>query len=672
MLKSVYPFIMSLFSRMELLSQLREQVPTRILRSYNTTCSQIEEISNSDILLQRQTIMLISHRRKYSKNTFNEHILKQLTTYQYPDDPFNVFSSLQVQTFSYLLEYLWDSQENIVKNMKLISTLPNFKYLCNIGFPIIFGFFTNQYLCDKAADFYISASKNINVDNKISLFRVFFSLDHIQGFSNSLFRESIWNYYPNFPGTGFLVDKIMVTSQYFLGLLPEPHLRILRSFYDEEDQILLWTILIFDLIAPQIQLQYYSSPLCILKCKDLDIDEIVEGLHIRAKTGAVVCKITPQDLEQSQNSLCPIYVKDGTGATIKTILTLFDVHELLNMPLMFPAHLQCVSDVNQKILVDSHFAFFTKFMVDTEEKGHFPPIFFKEHQFTNNINQYTKIWSTMKKEIADPVEFLLGYQRNSKYSVVFSNGKNQELKDNAIQMETERLLVQGSNFERLMEMMMIRDIMFSWKNRAASYLNLFSRGQAFIDSDIPKTIKEVLNTPASGELRFWKFIKYLSLAEAVAFSNIQSDIEKIETIFSKLIYHNRSVQMDPPNNSTHSIFLSLSFTLTSIKKENSFFERVVVMQHLFETIENLADVNDTDKKEQLTIFFIAVFDVKWILRTAIYMNSTVFNGSFEDLIPQPFHHQWSQFVPSLLSMITEDRELLAKFMSMSTTPLIKF
>lgn len=656
---------------MERLSKLRELVPVGFLKTYNITGQQIDEIINSDIIQQRNTIMMIASQRKYNKISYMEHIVKELSTYAVPRDPFEVFSPLQVQTFSYLLEFLWDQREEIVKKIKLISTQANFQYISLVCFPIIFGYFSNEYLCERAADFYIKACEYIALPEIIKLVKIFFSLDHVYSFSDQLFRETIWRFYPNFPDIEFIADKILLHSIKLLRLLPEAHLRFLRHFYTEGNQQNLWQVIISVLLCPQIHLQFYSSPLSILKLSTFNIDELVEVLLQKGEK-EILIPIKLENMQNSLNNTAPFYIKDGAGAALRSVLTVFDVHELMTLPLMFPAHMHCVSDVNAKIQVDPHFAFVSRFFIDYNLEDHLPPLFFDYFIPKKPADELTKIWNLIRNEIPDPIDFLLN---DRKILGKFSNlHANTELINTALEIETERLEFQGSNFERILEMMQLRNLIYGWKIRGAHYLRFFSRGLAFADQNIPRNLQEAIDGVAVGESRFWRVIQYFSSAELFAFSNINIDISKMESRFKNLIERERTSGVEIPQLAAHNLISKISFLVTSVDPRSSFLQRVVVLNFVLDAIQQLTNciksTDITERKNLFTVFIISIFDITWILKTSIYLHSTLFNGPISWVVPDEFHQNWGQFIPSLLSMLTKDKELLSKFLLLSTTPMI--
>ena len=684
---------------MERLSLLRKYVPTRTASKIDRLLKNIEDISQNSLIQKRDISILFASKREYEVKEYGAYTQTILSKEAEIKDPYLIFSPLQVQTFSYLLEFLHDNLNELLKNIGRLTELLSFKYLSWVGIPAIFGFFSNSDHCYNASNFYIKASLSLNPNDFTELCSVFFSIDCVNTFSKLLFEHIFVHKYLKNQSIEELEENIFDYSAKLLIYLPETHLSIIRQIQTKWDKNEVWRFLVFALILPQFKIQYLTSPYSHKKIKNkFNIKAFVDKINSTTNENKIKIYINEELISHSLLELPPQTIKVGELFSQKTILTLFDVKAFFTLPIIFPAHLQCISDFILNTKVDQTVPFYVKYFIDRSVPEDsiflFPQLssnimsFSKSEEFdmkdTNDKErELSRRWALLKKELSDPVAFLLNIDTNkdeishhNRYIKAFQGEDGKELKQTAVNKEIERFEKAQYHFEKLLLYKQNFDIVSQWDQRTNEYLNMVSHYFALtlIKENKPEPVR-------AGTVVFWKYIILLSMHEKELCADYSKQLKKLEKSFKKLL---QSLKNEFTNGLSIKIPISLKYflydltgLLSILNNEASMFDRYCIISSFISKANQFApslvsgDQDDEgckfEKISYLLHFCIVIYDAIWVLRAAVFFNKHVFGSKHSQICPFDEAENWNQFFTSLLNLLSRDPELLKNFTSLVTS-----
>lgn len=588
---------------------------------------------------------------------------------------FSLFSPLQVQTFSFLLEFLHEKLDIFADNIVFVSKMPAFRYLSVVGFPALFGFFSNEDLCLTAAKFYIKVSKLLQPDLFKEFVSPFFATDVVSVFSDIVFKNFFMKNTMKRLITKDQTRKIFSICEKNLKFLPETHLMLIRHLLKTWGKNQTWQLIASAILIPQLKIQILEFPYA--RARDIVIfqEKLIETIERTAKDSNI-CDISPASIAQSMSSGIPSPVHEGEPFSQATILTLFDLRILLSLPVIFPAHLQCVNellsdDENQAI------PFFAKFFIEKIIPLQEIPLFFppKERRITESDPELSRKWSKIRSQLQDPVNFLIFFNVNENMNfpnalakVAFKGERGKDLVKFGIEKEIERYEKACECFEKMLTYRIILDSMYIWKARSLKYTGIISRIIAFKNYMSRKG-----ELPSVADTNFWINVLFLSDREHQYTAPYQQQLLEQEKAFYKLIDSLKVkfiTGLGPLSDSANLCVLKLSALMSLVNESSTLYDRYVVITSFMEKAFELSTgmLNHKSRSESTTLvihYFIVIYDAIWMYRTAVFMQKFLFGSQNAVICPFEVLEQWNHFFTAFLNLISTDEKLLSDFTQIS-------
>ena len=663
---------------MEKLSFLRQHVPTRTSKRISKINANIDELSRTILINHRSTTIFFASKVKFTAKGFRTCQSQMLHSSEAPKDSFSMFgvSLLQVQTFSFLLEFLHGNLCEFANNILFISKMPAFSYLAAVGFPALFGFFSNEDLCESAANFYIQASNVLVTEVFSELVAPFFSTDIVFNFSKIVFNDFFWENYIKQAPLETLALKLFTVSEKSLKFLPETHLKLIRCILRKWGKDETWMILVQTLIIPQFRLNCLTSPYARAQAEFVDFEKLAHEIEKCAKEGNT-CNISMKSISHSVAAGIPTPPHEGEPFSQTTILTLFDIRALLSLPIIFPAHLQCINELDVSAEVGQFVPFFVKFFIDRIVPIPEFPLFFapKEAESVINDPELGRKWTKIRSELSDPVGFLLSSNDNMIYPnartrLAFSGERGKDLINFGIEKEIERYEKASFYFEKLLTYGIIIDSLSVCEENSASYISAIAKAATYNFRMHGKG--EVLNII---ETNFWNALILLSEHEQQYIEPFIQQLVGQENVFKELLDTLKlkfTSGLGTFSSSATLYMWKLSGLLNVVNESSSLFDRYTVISTFMERADELSMgisnlESRLDRVALVLHFFVVIYDARWMYRTAVLLQKYIFGSQNAAFCPFALSEQWSHFFTAFLNLISFNEKLLADFTQISVS-----
>ena len=260
---------------------------------------------------------------------------------------------------------------------------------------------------------------------------------------------------------------------------------------------------------------------------------------------------------------------------------------------------------------------------------------------------------------------------NKHVLMAFSGDDGEELWNFAVQSEIEKLEKAAFYFEKLISDRILADSILIREERASEYLNLVS-----LAASINPTFQTNPVTPQVGTLVFWKYLQKLSVHEKELIAPYLNDVTALDLRFQNLLYqmkNNFSNGMNLRTKSLENFVWYMTDLLTLINKNSTIFDLYIILSAFMTKIEILVQSfpEDEEKSKLDKISFIlhfctVVYDAKWLLKTAVFLQRHMFGSKKCYICPYWAAEQWNQFFTAFLNLISNDPVLLKSFTLLST------
>lgn len=607
---------------------LLEHVPLRLTRHNESSAKTNEEMS---AYIARRMRFITNMNRSFFLNKFypklQDHTKDDIEESDITD-PFTMFSPLETQSFSFLLEFVYGSLNKIAESFHGIARLSIFPHIAFNVVPSLFGHFSNEYFCQKASLFYTQLLSVINVEQFQQVVALFFNIPSILPFTKSIFNLIfLKNYQRRIPVDSY-GRAIMQSIKPNLHLLPETHIQILREMIKKWSQSDIYKFIINIILIPQIKI------LKVYHC--IDIHFSISILNDVLQRLDVPSPITLNDLSIAQGVLFPNH-----GNNIKLIITLYEIRGVLFLPLIYPAHLQNIIDLLNKPNLQINVPFLVKLQVPIPRNPS-PKLFFEEV----DVCQSPKIWEQMKKSLPNPIEYLLNEKSQYKEAIVY---------------EIYQLRKQGLQFEQLLSKFQLSSDLKSSIVKLDDYYNKLS----------------LYSTVAFGKSGFWKSLLELSEAENQFKISSREPLIQCECLFGKLIENMRNKGFERLNRTVRRKLTSTTSILIGIEHDAPLLHRFMALTEFLQDIESAAIciagspespwvILDSEGKAMRAV--ITAANPLWIISTTSFLQKHGFGDhNFCDACPEILLERWRRFTISFLNMLSEDPTLLSLYTPIAFT-----
>jgi len=684
-------------SVLELNSFLGQYIPFSVSKRINMVCDELEKISFETSMVCRQISLIFANRRFIKQDTAKNILKSAIISISDPEDPFALFSPQEIQSISYLIEFFYSNLDVFAKAISLFVNSQYYPYISSVLLPSLFNYYTTEEAAVFASSFYVFASYEMAALPFTLFSGPFMASSMVFCFADRLFCSVFSANENETPTCDELCLRIINFASKSLHLLPEPQLNLIRHLIQTWSLKDVWLYLIHALLIPQIRIRVITSPINYSNLKTIKLDDIDKNLNYMSVNGKITCMISNVDQSSLITSIPKTFIKNGMSFHLRMTLSIFDIRTLFLIPLIFPAHLQSLCDFIKETDIPLTTVFSLRVFMSNPRLQKLPsPLVFGIPRLTYTKNQELgSMWERLNERSQryqwDTVKTLTKKERtgDSLFDSVVSSSYLGELVSYGICLETEKLYKNAIDFEDLMTKCLERDCFSNWKTICKTYLDLVSAASVYNENPkIEKTnSQKILNTiyenvyswPDLGYSRMWLALLYFNSAESIIISAEKAFIKNLENRFQKLLDKLKDEYTSGIHWTSKTLenkMWKLSGIILKVDSASSFLSRYISLFSFVEGIERLASAlpgtNISEKVRYLIHFCIVVYDARWTLKTALFLQAVAFGDErFTSICSEAVQEMWKRFTVTFFHLISKDNSLLNDYANLATKGYIR-